>query len=365
MKPDRIFSDPENTINPLLLKKILRVSPEPSQHFSDLQVHRLLCDDLTAYLDYLDRGLTEIGQGSAQLTLPAKQLFKQSYETGDFRVMPCVRATSTGQLHKTVKLVGTNRAGLKVPDQISVGKAFYLDPVENFISHEFAACLLSSIRTGACAALAAGYLQDGNEPLQRLTLAGAGRVGFYAALCLLSRNNYQSIQITDPLPGRASAVAAALRPFTSDCEIIAVDYADLEDCDLLVLSTTSNTPIYHPDQFAARIVISVGADCVEQREIHDHPQWRGNTLYVDSDDSLRFGDLAAWQQTTPIHTHQLTDITHLAATPPANGAIDYPALFISTGSALLDNLTMSYLVELTAENQPQAPPAETDRGTAR
>jgi len=349
MKSIAPIPNADKTINPLIINDILRISPEPLRQFSDIQIHQLLCADLTAYLDYLDQGLREIGNGTAQLTMPAKLLFQQPGELGDFRVMPCVRTTAEGQLHKTVKLVGTNRAGIQVPDQISVGKACYLDPLENFVSHQFDACLLSSIRTGGCAALAARYLQIANQPLRSLALVGAGRVGFYTALCLLVNSELTSIQITDRLPERANTMAIALQEIAPNCLITTTDYAGLKKCDLLVLSTSSTSPIYNPEQFAAQVVISLGADCIEQRELHDHPLWRHDAIHIDTIDSLRFGDLAAWDLKAQLDAEKLVDITQLAACPVGAETTAYPALFISTGSALLDNLTMSYLVELTAE----------------
>lgn len=339
------------------LNAIIRVSPEPLRQFTDLEVHQLLCADLPAYLNYIDLGLREISLGNSRLNMPPKQLFQQPGESGDFRVMPCVRTTSKGRLHKTVKLVGTNRAGQQVPDQISVGKACYLDPLENFVSHQFDACLLSSIRTGACAAVAARHLQSLDRPIRSFRLVGAGRVGFYAALCLLGDTEINSLQICDYLPPRAAAVATALQKRFPDCEITSTDYASLTNCDLLVLATSSETALYHPDQFDAQIVISLGADSQQQREIHDHPQWHSGNVYVDTVDSLLFGDLAAWRKTAEHPESKLTDITQLAAAEPGRAA--HPALFIATGSALLDNLTMSYLVEITAETEPGEPLAQT------
>ena len=53
------------------LNAILRVSSEPLRQFSDLQVHQLLCADLPAYLNYVDQGLREIGQGDSLPTVPS------------------------------------------------------------------------------------------------------------------------------------------------------------------------------------------------------------------------------------------------------------------------------------------------------
>jgi len=84
-------------------------------------------------------------------------LFSDPGDAGDFRVMPCV-VRRGGRVRKTIKVVGTNLAQQVVPGQITVGKALALHPVENFVTDLFEACLLSSARTGACAALALDLL---------------------------------------------------------------------------------------------------------------------------------------------------------------------------------------------------------------
>lgn len=92
--------------------------------------------------------------------------------------MPC-EVRSGVQITKTVKLIGTNTVQRVVPDQITVGRLLVLDPAENFVFAVMEACLLSSDRTGACAALAIDALARARD---RLAVIGSGRVGFYAAL---------------------------------------------------------------------------------------------------------------------------------------------------------------------------------------
>lgn len=343
-----------NRLDSAALQNILRVTREPLRQFTDSQVHDLLCADLPGYLQYLKSALGELAGGRASVNLPEKLLFQQPGESGDFRVMPCVRTTASGRLYKTVKLVGTNRHGQRVPDQISVGKACYLDPLENYVSHQFDACLLSSIRTGACAALAQRYLQSAHHPPRTINLVGAGRVGFYTTLCLLSDHHPASLTITDLQPERATQLVEALQKIVPHWHITHSPYADLADCELLILATTSERPIYHPDDFHADLVISLGADCREQRELHSHSRWQQQPLFVDTKDSLRYGDLAAWNP----DGKSLIDLIDLAALSSSATPTAYPALFISTGSALLDNLTISYLVELTAETEDEGQPAE-------
>lgn len=388
------------------LEWLLRVTAEPLQQLSDRQVHQLLTVHLDDYLKYVKNGLGDIGAGRAAIDLPPKQLFQQTGEAGDFRVMPCVRTAADGRVHKTVKLVGTNKVGIQVADQITVGKACYLEPEENFISHQFDACLLSSIRTGACAAIAADYLLDpatfeptrfapatsdsSGRDAMTLTLVGAGRVGLYTAWCLSRFFTFSQINVVDRQTERAEALCGFLQTLLPDCRS---DVAgSINDCDsrLLVLATDSTRPIFNPDelqpprlgtnplgpdqlppdqlslnQINPELVISLGADSLDQREIETSPIWDGATLFVDTVDSVRYGDLAAWQRGAD---QRLVELTELAAlTEPgalrwknradeselaADGISSHPKLFISTGSALLDNLTMSYLVELLEREAP-------------
>jgi len=330
------------------LAEILRVSPEPLVQINDYAVHRLICDDLHSYLDYLHQGLQEVGSGATQLTLPPKQLFQQPDELGDFRIMPCVRTTADGAVHKTVKLVGTNRIGHQVPDQITVGKANYLDPKENFVSHQFDACLLSSIRTGAGAALASNYLLQADcDTKLTVTLVGAGRVGYYALRCLLASHPINHLQLCDPIPNRAANLATLFKKEWPDLKIVTSTYTELTPCDLLILATDSPEPIFNPEDFATKLVVSLGADCVAQRELHSHPQWREHPIYVDTPDSLSYGDLHAWNLQTRLPATQLIDLPRLSSIARDQQPLPTShrsALFIGTGSALMDNLTMSYLV---------------------
>ncbi|MBL4623412.1 MAG: hypothetical protein JKY89_13545 [Immundisolibacteraceae bacterium] len=334
------------------LAQVLRITPEPLQQIDDYSVHRLICEDLSAYLDYLDQGLQEIGRGTAQLTLPPKQLFQQPGESGDFRVMPCVRTAADGRVHKTVKLVGTNRIGEQVPDQITVGKANYLHPQENFISHQFDACLLSSIRTGACAALASKYLLNHDDQAGlSVALVGAGRVGYYGLLCLLNSGAVASVQICDPTPGRTQNLTALIGKQWPELSIETSTYPQLSACDLLILATDSPEPVYKPEDFATRLVVSLGADCVEQRELHRHQQWLDQNIYVDTADSVSFGDLHAWNLQQPLAASRLIDLPQLSITNTDSPNHGQPsALFVGTGSALMDNLTMSYLVARIGQN---------------
>ena len=252
---------PDNNAVPADLAQVLRITPEPLQQIDDYSVHRLICGDLPGYLNYLHQGLQEIGHGTAQLTLPPKQLFQQPGERGDFRVMPCVRRAADGRVHKTVKLVGTNRVGQQVPDQITVGKANYLHPEENFVSHQFDACLLSSIRTGAGAALASQYLLNHNDQAgPSVTLMGAGRVGYYTLICLLSKGLVTTVELCDPSPGRAENLALLLGNQWPALSIKICSYSQISACDLTAQSLFIDLKISRPAWWSASVPIALNSE---------------------------------------------------------------------------------------------------------
>ncbi|HZT92228.1 MAG TPA: hypothetical protein VFA05_09330 [Gaiellaceae bacterium] len=313
--------------------RVLRVHDEPCVHVGDWAVHRALTADPAGYLRHLRARLAEIAAGERRLELSPKTIFSDG--DGDFRVMPCVTGSGRDAV-KTVKVVGTNLRGEVVPDQITVGRAVRLHPLENFVTHLFDACVLSSARTGACAALAVDLL----APAARsVALVGAGRVAFYGALYLSAASEDLRLVVTDGSPGRADALVAALRsggvaagarPFA----------AAVADADAVVLATTSRTVLLAPADTRARCVVSMGADAVGQHELA--PDWTQEAaVYADCADAREVGDLRAWEAAgllaAPPPT--LLDLLRTPRLPPRR------SVFVSSGSALFDNLTIEYLLD--------------------
>ncbi len=316
------------------LWELLRVHPEPYEFLDDAEVHRRLTTAPAAYLDHVDAGLAAIAAGRWQVEMPAKRVFRDPGMERDFRVMPCV-IRRPGGASKTVKLVGTNTTGHRVPDQITVGRAFALDAEENFVRAGFAACLLSSARTGACAAIARRRLA---APCKRLLVVGCGRVGYYSAFYIGGEARPASIHCLDRDPQRAARTAAALARQLPGIPCEAV--TRLVPCDVMVMATDSRTPLLGADDPLPATVISLGADSAWQREVDDALACRYR-LYADTPDSLACGDLQAWHTGGLIDDKEVTDLLTLVRTgPPPPG----PALFVSTGSALFDNLTIDYLL---------------------
>src|SRR5207244_3956384 len=135
---------------------------------------------------------------------------------------------------------GTNVVQSTIHDQVTVGKAFCLDAAENHITHVIEACLLSSARTGACAAIAVKRLAPHNR---RVAVIGAGRVGCYAAFYAAVLPGVSEITFVDRLEERAEAAASlATRTFDSAVVFRAGREASRLDADVVILATTAADP---------------------------------------------------------------------------------------------------------------------------
>lgn len=320
-----------------LLHEVLRLAPEPCTYFTEREVHAMLTRHPVGYMSWVRQHIADIAAGQAQLELPPKQVFHDPGSAADFRVMPCVVRAASGTC-KTVKVIGTNMLQQQVPGQITVGKALALHPQENFVSHIFEACLLSSARTGVCAALAIELLAP---VCNKLTVIGAGRVGYYAAFYAASLGLIHSLTITDRDATRATATAMLLARQFPCLAVRAVAMHELQETDVVILATTSTEALCHPPAWGANLLVSLGADTDHQRELA--PEWASLAdIHVDTQDSARFGDLAAWRISGLIPEQRHTDIFDLMR--HAAPATARPRLFISTGSALFDNLTISYIL---------------------
>jgi len=292
-------------------------------------------------IGYAHHLLLALSEGRLHAELPRKQFFLDRNGGGDFRVMPCVLRNERMVL-KTVKIVGTDRAQTVVQGKITVGKAFALHAIENFVTHAFDACLLSSARTGLCAALAVERLAPRRG---RIGIIGAGRVGWYAGLYIAHLGGFNEIVLFDIDRGRAETCAALLARQCPDI-VVRAAHAQPVGLDVVVLATTSQTPFFERRGGVPPLVVSIGADGPEQRELSD--AWATDSvLFVDTPDSLDYGDLLAWRREGRVGTERITPILDLYPNPPA---FDSTArVFVSTGSALFDAVAIGYLLNVAPD----------------
>jgi len=335
-KPETSLSNPE-------LEALLRLHPEPYRFFSDRQVHGALTKEPLAYLDFLLDALKDIVSDRARLELPPKAVFTDPGERSDFRVMPCV-IRYPDRVRKTVKIIGTNWPRKIVQGEISVGQAFALHASENFIEAGFAGCILSSARTGACTATGLRLLAP---EIRHLAVIGAGRVGYYSALYAASLGRVERVSFADADDQRAQLAARLIKTVFPDIETDTFDSGDLSSQpEALVLATDSETPLFNASGHRPPLVVSVGADTDWQHElaaqVMDH-----YSIFVDTPDSLNYGDLARFIERGILQPGSVHDLGKLLKDP---GLARSPALFVSTGSALFDNLTIDYLMKRLPEH---------------
>ena len=319
------------------LQAILKTSSEPYLSVSDQQVHQTLTADPLGYLSFCERRIQAIAYKKAKMTLPPKQLLEDSYRNGDFRSMPCI-TEHHGITTKTVKIVGTNLEQQNIPGQITVGKAFALHPIENYITHIFDACLLSSARTGVCATLGQKQL---HPELKNLCLVGCGRVGYYTAFYMLAANPIKKLTLIDSSVDAADTLKRELSNLYPNLNIIIEDTIP-KDCEVISIATDSTHSLISPNETDAKLIISVGADTNSQSELSI--DWSNYKLFVDTLDSAYFGDLQKWIREERIEKKDLTDLFSLMSRN-SKPNINSKKVYISTGSALFDNLTIAYLID--------------------
>jgi ornithine cyclodeaminase/alanine dehydrogenase-like protein (mu-crystallin family) len=111
----------------------------------------------------------------------------------------------------------------------------------------------------------------------------------------------------------------------------------------LVLATTSKDPVCSPGTSPPQLIVSLGADTDFQRELD--PAWASRaSLFVETLDSVRYGDLRSWLAAGLISEDQLTDLFSLLNKDVVLDDSGKTRIFVSTGTALFDNIAISYLL---------------------
>jgi ornithine cyclodeaminase/alanine dehydrogenase-like protein (mu-crystallin family) len=174
-------------------------------------------------------------------------------------------------------------------------------------------------------------------------VVGAGRVGSYAAFYASTLQGVEEVTFVDRLADRARAAAAlATETFNSAAVFRAGEAGSPIEADAIIVATTARTPIVAPGAMPARLVVSVGADAPLQHELSR--EWAGVAdVYVDTLDGFGVGDLLDWSHQGLVQRNAVVDLLTVYRDGPRAGT--RPRVFISTGSALFDNLTISYILE--------------------
>lgn len=309
-----------------MIDEILRFADEPCRYWNDRQVHQIL----TKVPAHFIKEMYQEYIAHSNQDVPEKQIFDNQKHRGDFRIMPCV----VDDL-KIVKIVGTNHAQIDIKDKITVGKALVLHPTDNYVTDIIDACALSSARTGAVIAIASILSERSRKTT---TIVGAGRIGYYAALYLCSIGEVEKMYICDTYFHRATNIVNDLSIKFPHIKFEATrTFAGA--ANLIVTATDSQWPMLHPEMTNASTIISAGADEVNQRELHVDWIYEAN-IYVDSMDSMRYGDLNVWKRS--LTSFKCKPMCSLITNP---GRYHARNVFITTGSALFDNLAIKYLLK--------------------
>lgn len=306
---------------------MLNFNDEPCRYWSDRDVYESLTKNPLSYLNFVFRSLISVSFGSVNHDTPPKQIFTDA--VGDFRTMPSI--VNRGEsVSKIVKIIGTNNTQSIVPGKISVGKAFNIHPIENFVTDVFDANILSSARTGAIVNVAMAAI-DGRS--DKVTLVGCGNVGYFCAfyMCALQIADHMSFFDKD-----VSKAEKFVSGFSKLFPNMRFDVANDFNCDVIVCATTSTVPILYATNTDARIIISVGADTDYQREL-DSSLFVCSNIFVDSLDSLRYGDCLA----SHMNSEHVTEFDKLII---EGCDVNQRNIFITTGNALFDNLTIEWML---------------------
>ena len=315
---------------------------EPSISYSDIEIHDILCNDISAFMNYIEN-FYKTWQGEDDLVeLPKKQLFEVPYAEGDFRIMPCL-------IHgdyriKSVKVIGTNEENRTVHDKISVGKSFLIHPYDNYIHAMFDACVLSSFRTAAISVLA--YKTVVSYTTKSTALAGTGRIGFYTALLLHQHLGVQDFFCYDPNLKNQQNFEKLASLYLPDAQVHFLPLEKVgENADSLFIATNSHHAIFDKTSAEAfAFVSSVGADADNLSEL-DSSILTNRTVVTDSRQSIMLGDLKRWQERGLLSETNLVEIKEIIG--EENICNKEPFLFISTGIAVQDALTAQFIYNTT------------------
>jgi len=274
---------------------------------TDKEVEKILLEEPYEYVEYIHRRVREVVPDT-NMWLKDKIIYDDPFHAyGDIRPMTCF----TDRV-KIVKVISTNPFRVKHPS-VSVGATLLLDQEENFPTHIFEATAMSGIRTAAMVmwAISAGSTM---RPINSILVVGNGRVGKYIKTLLEASYTFDNIGMLD------ADVETAKK----------INY----DQDIVITATNSKEPFITSQNCTAKQVISVGADTHFNHEL-SYDFLKGKNIYVDIEEAKEVGDLESAPKVeiagTMFDLYKQGDVAQLD-------------VFISVGSALMDALTIEYIM---------------------
>ena len=321
----------------------LRFGDEPTRHFDERRIHRLLMQNLKVFMERLERFYFAWKTNDDLVVQPKKLIFENNGLKGDWRVMPCVIDRFENRCIKAVKVIGTNEEQRQVPDKICVGKAFLIDEFDNFIKASFDVSALSSFRTAAISAVA--FKHSGRFRRNGVGIIGAGRIGYYTCRILFEWLGVKEVFIHDLIAARANGLAVLFKN-----QLNVKVFSEMNDLLELSRAVFLVTDAEHAllDSGNARhleFISSVGADAQNLSEL-DISLLDEHLLISESRQNIAFGDMSRWQEQGALVASDITELRDLVGDDVESKR---DVLFVSTGTAVQDALACDFIHSLASK----------------
>jgi len=322
-----------------LIQNLLRLEDEKHIHFNELQIHQVLVDNISEFMEHLKKFYQNWNTSTTLVHLPKKQIFQSTYARGDFRVMPCI--INDDYNIKSVKIIGTNEENRVIKDKICVGKSFLIHPYDNHIYAMFDVCVLSSFRTAAISVLAYQLLATSSQ--SKVAIIGTGRIGFYTAFILSKWLGISHFYCNDISDANRKNFLELVAKYMPDVQIDFIEIDSIEStCESVFLATDSSKAILNAKNAKEiKFISSVGADADNLSEL-DESLLEGRVIVTDSHHSMMIGDLKVWEDQNIINQKSVLELSTLSH--KQNIEIQ-KILFISTGIATQDALISQFIYD--------------------
>lgn len=288
------------------------------QYIQESKVEKLLMDNVSEYLIYLQDRITEISADSSSTWIKPKVIYDDPIHPndGDIRSMTCF----TDKV-KVVKIISTNPSREK-HWSVSVGATLLLDYNENYPIAFFDATSMSSIRTAAMAVIGTLF---SIASLDDVLVIGYGRVGSSVVDMVTSLNG--KVRVYDP--------ALTQEIIINNPNIKFYSSLDKFEAKSIIVATTSREPFLNIENTTADFIVSVGADTAFNFELDSELIISRTSLYTDCPDAIHVGDVSRIPNAKNLISGDILDLYRNK---------DAKTL-VSVGSPLMDALTIEFMAK--------------------
>lgn len=258
-------------------------------------------------------------------------------------LMPCIAKSSTGT--KIVSVFPKNRE-----HPVTQGVVVLNDREYGTTKAILNGTALTGLRTGAVSGAAIKYLAP--EDCHSVGLIGTGFQGLYQLLAACTIREIEHIYLFNRTPSKLHTFVQRLKNhLTREVEIhIVKDVLELvEKSDIVITSTTSNTPVLPEGDsvFNGKLIIGIGSYQPQMREFSESVYRNLENLYIDTSDAIHeSGDII-----DPIKNQWIDKSQVIPFSNVITGKVkpilseNRPAVFKSTGMALFDLVAANIIFE--------------------